>query len=75
MFSLTLTKAAQRALVDCMFQTYKESGVHCGLISVGGQVSPESKDLSPDNIAKKTWGLFDQAKESWELEVEIMPSQ
>jgi hypothetical protein len=58
-----------------MYQTYKESGVHCGLISVGGQVSAESKDLSPDNIAKKTWGLFDQPKENWELEVEIMESR
>jgi hypothetical protein len=62
-------------MVDCMYQTYKGSGVHCGLISVGGQVSPESKDLSPDNIAKKTWGLFDQLKEDWGLEVEIMESQ
>lgn len=61
-------------MVDCMYQTYKETGVHCGLISVGGQVSPESKDLNADNIAKKTWDLFDQPMESWELEVEIMDS-
>jgi len=73
-FSLTITKAAQRALVDCMYQTYKESGVHCGLVSVGGQVSPENKYLNPESIAKKTWGLFDQPKESWELEVEITKS-
>lgn len=71
-FSLTLTKAAQRAMVECLYQTFKNSGVHCGLISVGGEVAPENKTLNPDNIAQKTWAFFDQPKESWELEVEIM---
>jgi hypothetical protein len=71
---LTVTKAAQRALVDCLYQTFKESGVHCGLISVGGVVAPENKELNAVNIAKKTWGLFDQSREGWDLEVEIMES-
>lgn len=62
-------------MVDCLYQTYKDNGVHCGLISVGGEVAPENKALNADNIAKKTWGLFDQPKEIWELEVEIVEAQ
>ncbi|TID14678.1 putative NADP(+)-dependent dehydrogenase [Venturia nashicola] len=71
-FSLTLTKAAQRSMVECMYQTYKDGGIHCGLVSVGGEVAPENKALNPNNIARKTWGLFDQPKETWALEVEIL---
>ncbi|QDS74738.1 hypothetical protein FKW77_000988 [Venturia effusa] len=74
-FSLTVTKAAQRAMVECLYQTYKDSGVHCGLISVGGEVGPGNKALNPDNIARKTWALFEQPKGTWELEVEIMEAQ
>jgi hypothetical protein len=58
-----------------MYQTYKESGVHCALVSVGGQVAPDNKELNPGNIAKKTWSLFNQPRDSWKLEVEIMELQ
>jgi NAD(P)-dependent dehydrogenase (short-subunit alcohol dehydrogenase family) len=72
-FTLSLTKAAQRTLVQCLAATYQKDGVHIGLISVGGPVSDEDPVLNKTNIAKKTWEFFTQKKEEWGLEVEILP--
>lgn len=67
-FSLTITKAAQRSLVEMMAQTFAPQGVHVGLISVGGPVAPEKKVLNPTNIAEKTWEFFENGKND-DLEV------
>lgn len=50
--SLSMVKSAQRALVVSM-NAKMGSDVHIALLSVGGVVSPEAKNLSPDNIANK----------------------
>lgn len=55
--------------------TYREQGVHVGLISVGGPVDPKNKILSPSNIAEETWELFDQKRSDWTLEVELFEDQ
>jgi len=74
-FSLTMVKAAQRALVQCLDMTYREQGVHVGLISVGGQVDPKNKVLNPSNIAEKSWDLYNQKRNEWTLEVELLGDQ
>jgi len=74
-FTLSLTKAAQRILVETLAKTYKADGVHIGLISVGGYVNEEDPDLNSKNIADKTWEFFAQKKEDWTLDIEILPAQ
>jgi hypothetical protein len=71
-FALSMTKAAQRILVQCLAETYSKDGVQIGVISVGGRVGPEMKNLNPTNIADKTWEWFDQWKETRDFEVVIM---
>nr|OQO32633.1 hypothetical protein B0A51_00011 [Rachicladosporium sp. CCFEE 5018] len=69
--SLSLTKTAQRSLVQSLNATYGKE-VHVGLITVGGQVSPEAKNLNPENIAEKTYEFYKQKRGQWGLEVEIL---
>ena len=45
--------------------------VHVALLSVGGVVSPDAKNLSPDNIANKAWLLYKQPRGKWEREQPI----
>ncbi|KAK3067688.1 hypothetical protein LTR53_015293 [Teratosphaeriaceae sp. CCFEE 6253] len=54
--SLSMVKSAQRALVLSLHAIYGQD-VHVALLSVGGVVSPEKTNLSPDNIADKCWEL------------------
>jgi len=71
LFSLTFTKAGQRSLVQTMNMTYAPEDIHVGLISVGGIVAPEKKQLNPTNIANKTWDFYESGK-AGDLEVEIV---
>jgi hypothetical protein len=71
LFSLSLVKAAQRSLVQSLDMVYRTKGVHIALISVGSYVAPSQKNCNPENIAKKTWELFEQKKEDWTGEIEI----
>jgi len=68
--SLSMVKSAQRALVLSLHAKFGEK-VHVALLSVGGVVSPEAKNLSPENIADKAWELYKQPKASWKREMEI----
>ncbi|KAK4539858.1 hypothetical protein LTR36_010319 [Oleoguttula mirabilis] len=68
--SLSMVKSAQRALVLSMHAKYGTE-VHIALLSVGGIVVPEKKNLSPANIADKCWALYKQPKEKWQREMEI----
>ena len=74
-FSLSLTKAAQRNLVQSLRGAYQKDGIHIAVISVGGIVSPEAKTLTPKNIAEKIWGLFKQAKTEWIWDLEILDEE
>jgi len=38
---------------------FSEHGVHVGLITVGGIVSPEAKNLNPKSIAEKTYAFYE----------------
>ncbi|TKA61211.1 hypothetical protein B0A49_06872 [Cryomyces minteri] len=72
LFSLCMVKSAQRSLVECLAKTYNPQGVHVGLVTVGGQVMEDAKQLNPANIAQKTWELFDQARGAWKWETQIL---
>ena len=67
--SLSMVKSSQRALVLSLNTKYKD--VHIALLSVGGVVAPDAKNLSPENIAQKCWELYKQPRDKWEREMEI----
>lgn len=67
--SLSMVKSAQRALVLSLHAKYED--VHIALLSIGGVVSPDAKNLSPENIAQKAWELYKQPKDKWEREMEV----
>lgn len=62
-FALSLVKAAQRNLMQSLSMTYASEGVLIGLVNVGGQVSPEAKNVNPTNIAEKAWEWYSESKE------------
>ncbi|KAH0028614.1 NAD(P)-binding protein, partial [Aureobasidium melanogenum] len=68
-FSLSVCKAAQHNLVHSMHKKYKEEGVYCGLVAVGGVVADDRPQCNAENIANKTWALYEQRND---LEVEIV---
>jgi hypothetical protein len=49
-------------MVQSFARAYGESGVHCGLLTVEGVVSPENKVRSPKNIAEGAWTFWDQGE-------------
>ncbi|KAL5376397.1 hypothetical protein DPSP01_010507 [Paraphaeosphaeria sporulosa] len=59
LLSLGLAKASQRNMVHSFNLAFGESGVHAGLINVGGVVAPENKNLNPKNIAEKAFEFFE----------------
>jgi NAD(P)-dependent dehydrogenase (short-subunit alcohol dehydrogenase family) len=67
--SLSMVKSAQRALVLSLHEKFKD--VHFALLSVGGVVSPDAKNLNPENIAQKCWELYKQPKNGWRKEMEV----
>lgn len=38
-------------------------------------MSEDDKFLNPTAIAEKFWGLYDQEKESWTLDLDVMGAQ
>jgi len=68
--SLSMVKSAQRALVLSLHAKCG-SDVHVALLSVGGVVSPDAKNLSPDNIADHAYELYKQPRMEWKREEEI----
>jgi hypothetical protein len=69
-FSLSVTKAAQRTLVQCMNQDFCANSIYDGLISVGGVVYDDHPTRNVENIAQKTWKFFAESNHN-ELELEI----
>ena len=67
--SLSMVKSAQRALVLSLNAKYED--VHIALLSIGGVVSPEATNLSPENIAQKCWEFYKQPRTNWKKEMEI----
>lgn len=67
--SLSMSKTAQRALVLSINSKYKD--VHVALLSIGGVVSPEARNLNPANIAAHAWRLYSQPRGKWQREEEV----
>lgn len=61
-FSLSVTKTAQRNLVQNLHLAFGKEGVHIGSVIVSGPVSKEKKVLNPSHIARAFWNFFDDEK-------------
>ncbi|PVH76941.1 hypothetical protein DL98DRAFT_517649 [Cadophora sp. DSE1049] len=72
-FSLSMVKSSQRTLVQCLGSAFPD--VHCALLNVGGQVSEDDKVFNPAAIAEKFWELYDQEKEAWTLDLDVLGPQ
>jgi hypothetical protein len=70
LLSLSLVKASQRNMVQSFQRAFGDSGIHVGLISVEGSVTPENKVLNPTTIAEKAVEFWEK-KEKGKLEVNI----
>ena len=68
--SLSMVKSAQRALVLSLHAKFG-SEVHIALLSIGGVVSTDAKNLHPENIAEKAYDLYKQPRDKWEREMEV----
>ena len=65
--SLSLGKAAVRALAEILHQQYGPHGVHVATVTVHGSVAPGSK-FDPQNIAEDYWRVHTQPHDEWELD-------
>lgn len=75
LFALSMVKSALRILVQSLAATFAKEGVHIGVISVGGAVSPEAKNLNSTAIAARTWDWFSQPRGSQTFEVRILEDE
>lgn len=66
--SLSLGKAALRALVDLLDRQYGPAGVHVATVTVAGPVAPGTA-FDPDDIAEHYWRLHTQPRPDWQREV------
>ncbi|KAK0124667.1 hypothetical protein ONS95_009613 [Cadophora gregata] len=72
-FSLSMVKASQRTLVQCLGLAFPD--VHCALLNVAGQVSEDDKVFNPTAISEKFWELYDQEKDAWTLDLDVLAPQ
>ncbi|WP_037079325.1 SDR family oxidoreductase [Pseudonocardia spinosispora] len=66
--SLSVSKAAVRALVGLLDEQFRDSGVHVATVTVDGPVAPGTA-FDPDDIAEHYWRLHTQPKAEWETNV------
>jgi NAD(P)-dependent dehydrogenase (short-subunit alcohol dehydrogenase family) len=69
--SLSLGKAAVRALVDLVGKRYQH--LHVASVTVTGAVAPGTA-FDPDVIAGHYWALHTQPRGAWEREAVVIPS-
>lgn len=65
--SLSLGKAAVRALADILHQQYGPHGVHVATVTVYGNIAPGS-NFDPHDIAEHYWLVHTQPPDEWELD-------
>lgn len=68
--SLSLGKAAVRALTSMLAEQFGPQGVHVATITVGGEILPGTA-LDPDLIAEQYWRLHEQPPGAWDTELLI----
>jgi hypothetical protein len=64
-----MVKTVQRNMVQSLQKIYKD--VHIAQLYVAGNVSPEDKTRSTEQVAKKLLELYMQEKADWSLDMEI----
>ncbi|KZO98019.1 NAD(P)-binding protein [Calocera viscosa TUFC12733] len=68
---LASSKAAMRNLSRVYYEVHKPNGLHVGLVTVRGFVTPESEKHSPKLIAELYWKLYEEKEpESWTWEID-----
>lgn len=67
-FSLSLGKAAVRALTDLLRTQFGPLGVHVATVTVAGAVAPGTA-FDPDDIAEHYWRLHTEQPGRWRREV------
>jgi NAD(P)-dependent dehydrogenase (short-subunit alcohol dehydrogenase family) len=65
--SLSLGKAAVRALAEILHQQYGPHGVHVATVTVYGHVASGS-NFDPQDIAEGYWEVHTQPRDEWELD-------
>ena len=65
--SLSLGKAAVRALAEILHQQYGPHGVHVATVTVYGHVASGS-NFDPQDIAEGYWLVHTQPRDEWELD-------
>lgn len=65
--SLSLGKAAVRALAEILHQQYGPDGVHVATVTVYGSIAPGS-NFDPRNIAERYWLVHTQPRDEWQLD-------
>ncbi len=66
--SLSVGKAALRALVLTLAEELAPEGIHVATVTVAGFVQPGTR-FDPDAIAETYWQLHTQPRDAWEREV------
>jgi NAD(P)-dependent dehydrogenase (short-subunit alcohol dehydrogenase family) len=66
--SLSITKAALRALTELLAREYGSKGIHVATVTVAGAVAPGTA-YDPDAIADRYWHLHTQPPDAWERHV------
>lgn len=70
MFSLCLSKAAQRSLVTSLQMTYPD--IYIVLLNVGGPVGEDCPHFNPRMVATKWWEVYQRDKKEWTLDVDML---
>jgi NAD(P)-dependent dehydrogenase (short-subunit alcohol dehydrogenase family) len=65
--SLSLGKAALRALADVLAQQLGPDGVHVATVTIRGSIDQGTR-YDPDQIADHYWLLHQQPRDEWELD-------
>jgi len=58
--------------VTSLQEVYGLQGIHIALALAGWFVSPEARNLNPENIAKIMWTMYAQDAANWSREYEIL---
>jgi len=72
LFSLSLTKAAQRNLVQSLGMEYAGKGINVALVSIGGRVDEAMNTLNPKTIAERIWAIYRRQRGDFRWDTEIM---
>lgn len=64
--SLSVGKAAIRALSQGVFESFKEKGVHIATVTISTFVDPDSDEAR--GISERFWELYQQPLKQWEWE-------